>query len=66
LIKTEKFTFYVFPSTIAVIVCAYVSWSAIVVPLILTFPPDDVELGKLKNDGGELSENIMLCPQAGF
>ena len=65
MINTEKFAVAVFPSTIAVKVCAYVLWSAIVAPLILTFPPDDVGLGKLKKEGGELREKVTVFTHAG-
>ena len=65
MINTEKFAAAVFPSTIAVKVCAYVLWLAIVAPLILTFPPDDVRLVKLKNEGGELREKVTIFPHAG-
>jgi len=65
LINTEKFAVYVFPSTIAVKVCAYVLWFAIVAPLILTLPPDDVGLGKLKNEGKELREKVTVFAHAG-
>ena len=65
LIMTEKFADAVIPSTVAVKVCAYVLWSAIVAPLILTFPPDDVGLGKLKNEDVGLRENVTIFPHAG-
>ena len=62
---TEKFAVAVFPSTVAVKICAYVLWFAIAAPLILMLPPDDVRLCKLKNGGGELREKVTVFPHAG-
>ena len=65
MITTEKFAVAVFASTVAVIVCEYVEWLAIVAPSILTFPPDVVGLGKLKNFGGVLRVKVTVFPHAG-